>query len=271
MHDIHPTAVVDPAANLDADVKIGPLCHVGPSVTLGQGTQLISHVSILGPTEIGRENTIWPHATLGGAPQDLKYNGEPTRLIVGDHNDIREGVTMHRGTNHDDGTTRVGSHSLIMAYAHVAHDCVVGDRLVIGNSVNLGGHICIEDHVIIGGAAAVHPFLTIAQHAYIGGMTRLVHDVPPFMILEGNPATVRGVNLIGLARRGFASSDIDRLKLAYKKLFSRTMNGVAGQTAEAIAELTAQFPDDPHIKALVDSIRNANKGAHGRYRECLCR
>lgn len=270
MANIHPSAVIDPGAELADGVDVGPLCYVGPDVRIGAGTRLISQVTILGPTDIGCRNTVWPHATLGGQAQDLKYKGEKTRLVVGDDNEIRENVTMHRGTAHDLGVTRVGNHNLVMAYVHIAHDCTISDDVIIASYVALAGHVRIERCAVIGGASAAHHFVTIGQYAYVGGMTRLVHDVPPFMVVEGNPATVRGANVIGLTRHGFDPETIKRLKDAYRRLF-RDMGagGRAGQTAAALTELEALHPGDETIATLVLAVRNSGSGHHGRYRESL--
>jgi UDP-N-acetylglucosamine acyltransferase len=270
MTQIHPSSVVDPKAELAADVQVGPLCHIGPGVTIGTGTQLISHVVVLGPTVVGALNMIWPQTTLGGDPQDLKYRGEPTRLIIGDHNQIRESVTMHRGTANDNGVTTIGDYNLIMAYAHVAHDCLIGNHVVIANGVALAGHIQVEDFAAIGGESAVHHFVTIGGHAYVGGMCRVVTDVPPYMLVEGSPAKVRGINSIGLTRHAFPVETVGRLKEAYKRLFRDAAEGTrVGQMSEGLAQVEKDYPDDPAIVKLVGAVRNASVGVHGRYRESL--
>ncbi len=268
MANIHPTAVVDPKAELAQDVEIGPLCHVGPHVTIGAGTRLLSHVAVLGPTVIGCNNRIWPQATLGGEPQDHKYRGGPTQLIIGDHNEIRESVTIHRGTENDESVTKIGNNNLVMCYSHIAHDCVIHDRVTIANGVGLAGHIHIESDVNIGAETGVHHFVSMGQYCYVGGMSRLVHDVPPYMIAEGSPARVRGVNLIGLARHEFPTETIERLKTACKRLFRNDDNGV-GNITQGIAELEKELPNDPHIANLILAIRNSTSGIHGRYREGL--
>lgn len=270
MAKIHPAAVVDPNAELDADVEVGPFCYVGPNVSIGSGTRLISHVSILGPTTIGQGNRIWPQTVLGGEPQDTKYKNGPTQLIIGDGNEFRESVTAHRGTEVDRGVTRVGDHNLIMAYAHVAHDCIIADHVILANGVALAGHILIEAHANIGGLVGCHHFLTIGKHAFVGGMARLVSDVPPFMIVEGNPAKVRGVNTIGLARHGFDDEAVDHLRDAYKRLFKNASDGTGvGQMAESLDQLEHDYPNDENVTSLIQSIRNASAGIHGRYRESL--
>lgn len=269
MPEIHPLAVVDPKAKLADDVRIGPFCHVGPKAVLGSGTRLVSHVTILGRTTLGENNTVWPQATLGGDPQDLKFQGEDSQLIIGSHNEIRESVTIHKGTANDHGITTVGDHNLIMAYSHMGHDCIVGNHCVIANTVQLAGHVVLEDHVIIGGATAVHHFATIGQHAFVGGMTRAINDVPPFMIAEGNPSSVRSVNSIGLTRRGFSPESIAALKDCWKRLYRRSSTQTTGQTASVLEDLEDAYPHDACVLALVAHIRRAAQGTFGRYREKL--
>jgi len=294
MTQIHPTAVVDPHAAIDPSVEVGPYCVIGRDVRIGAGTRLVAHVTILGHTEIGRDNTIWPQAVLGGEPQDLKYHGEASRLIVGDNNDIREQVTMHVGTANGGWETRVGSDNMIMVGAHVAHDCRVGDHVLIANAVQLAGHVVVEDHAVVAGASAVHHFTTIGRHAYVAGMTRVVRDVPPFMLFEGDPGRVRSVNVIGLQRHGFEEDAIRRLKDAYRRLY-RQGNGaprrdaadapcstpdcqdqahapareVEGQrnSVTVLDELIGEYPDDECIGLLVGFIRRTMVGTFGRYRE----
>jgi len=270
MAHIHPASVVEDGADLADDVEIGPFCHIHGGVSIGAGTRLMSHVTVHSGTTIGAYNTIWPYAMIGADPQDLKYQGEPSELIIGDCNQIRESTSIHRGTAGDQNVTRIGSHNLIMAYAHVGHDCILGDHLLITNAVQLAGHILVEDHAAIGGASAVHHFVTIGQYAYIGGMTRIVHDVPPFMFVEGNPAKVRGVNVIGLRRHTFPEATEEHLKDAWRRLYKRTTqpNGV-GEFSTALRSLESDYAEDWCIRALIDAIRRSEDGVHGRYRECL--
>lgn len=268
MPDIDPTAIVDSNAVIADDVQVGPFCRVGPGVTLGGGTRLVSHVSVLGRTTLGKGNTVWPFASLGGDPQDLKYNGEDTQLIIGNDNDIREGVTIHKGTEADRGVTTVGDGNLIMAYAHIGHDCIVGNRIVITNAVQLAGHVRIEDHVGIGGGAGLHHFVTVGRYAFIGGMSRIVADVPPFMFVEGHPARVRSVNTVGLTRHGFDDDVQELLKEAWRMLFKKPAEdeGV-GHSHEAMIELTRDHGDKWYIRELVDFLKQSSKGTYGRYRE----
>ncbi len=270
MPTIHDSSVVEDGATLAEDVVIGPFCRVGPQTTLGPGTRLVSHVCVLGRTTLGTDNTVWPFTTLGADPQDLKFKGEDSELIIGDHNDIRENVTIHKGTHNDQSVTTVGDHNLIMAYAHLGHDCVVGNHTVICNGVQFAGHVHIDDHATVGGATACHHFVTIGQYAYVGGMTRIVYDVPPFMIAEGNPSRIRGVNAIGLKRHGFSPDDEKCLKEAWKVLFKRASEDTGGASFTALDELDAQYNGNWMVKALTDAIRKSTlNGAHGRYREGL--
>ncbi len=270
MPTIHPSSVIEPGAQLAVDVVVGPFCYVGPKVTLGPRTRLVSHVTILGRTTLGAGNVVWPQAVLGGDPQDLKFKGEDSQLIIGDGNEIRESATIHKGTANGGGVTRIGHRNLIMAYVHLGHDCIVADHCIIANAVQCAGHIHIHHHANIGGATAIHHFVTIGHYAYVGGLSRIVHDVPPFMVVEGNPQRVRGVNVIGLTRHGFTDLDKDHLKDAWRHIFRHNVenNGV-GATARAVTEVESRYPDDPHIAALLLAIRNTTAGTHGRYLEAL--
>ncbi len=273
MPRIHPTAVVDPAAQIADDAQVGPLCHVGPHVTIDAGTRLVSHVAVLGHTTIGKHNTLWPGAVIGGDPQDLKFRGEVSYLVVGDHNDIRECVTMSCGTANGGLHTRVGDDNLIMAYTHVGHDCVIGSHVILSNAVQLAGHIHVQDHANVGGATALHHYVTVGQYAFVGGMTRVVHDAPPFMIVEGNPASVRALNTIGLRRHNFDAQSIERLKIAFRLLYrGGAVDPGSDQSAvpavsDSLAKLQAQFPDDECIRILVDFTRRSMIGSFGRFRE----
>lgn len=274
MTRIHPTAVVEPGAEIADGVIIGPFCYVGADVALGRDTRLVAHVTVLGHTTLGVGNTVWPQATLGADPQDLKYRGEQTRLIIGDHNEIRESVTIHLGTENGGGVTRVGNENLFMVGIHIAHDCVIGNHVVLANSVHLAGHICIRDHVVISGATAVHHYVTIGQYAFIGGMTRIVHDAIPFMIHEGNPSKVRGVNTIGLTRHQFPDHTVNNLKEVYRRLYRNTSdNGdnspSGGSMAENLAMVENDYTDDECVGILVEFMRNSSIGLFGRYRESI--
>ena len=269
MSHIHPTAVIEPGAKIASNASIGPYCYVGPMVTLGPGTRLIAHATVLGHTTLGRDNTVWPYAAVGGDPQDLKYRGEDSTLVIGDHNTIRESVTIHVGTNNGGGITKIGNDNLLMVGTHIAHDCLIGNHVILANSVHLAGHIVVEDHVVVSGATGLHHYVTLGQYAFIGGMTRIVHDAPPFMIVEGNPSTVRGVNAIGLNRHQFPDATIDRLKDAYRRLFRKNAENVGSTMAENLDRLEADYGDDECVALLVRFIRNSSIGLFGRYRESL--
>lgn len=270
MPTIHPTAIVEEGATLGEGVVIGPQCHVGPSVTLGQGTELKANVCVYGNTSLGQRCVVWPGAVLGGDPQDLKYAGEDSRLVIGDRNEIREHVTIHKGTDADTGVTTLGSDNLIMAYAHIAHDCVVGSHVVITNTVQLAGHVLVEDHAAIGGASAVHHFVTIGAYAFVAGMTRVVHDVPPYMFVEGNPAKVRAVNSVAVQRHGLGKKALDALKHAWRLLYKNIAEGEGiGQTNAALAELEQAYPSHPQVQRVIQSVKQSTAGTFGRYRESL--
>ena len=215
---IHPTAIIDPSAEIAEGVEIGAYSIVGANVSIGKGSVLKSHVVIDGYTRIGENNTFFPFAAIGQVTQDLKYNGEPTSLEIGNHNTFRENTTVHRGT-HEEIPTRIGDHNLFLCYAHVAHDCQIGNHCILSNNGTLGGHCIVGDYAIVSGLSAVHQFTNIGEHSLIGGCSKIVQDVPPFMIIDGFPATVRSPNLVGLQRRGFSDDARRAIKNAYKKLF----------------------------------------------------
>ena len=253
---IHPTAIVSPLAQIGNHVRIGPLCVVGANVELGDECVLHSHVVLEGHAKFGRGNEFFPFAVVGGKSQDLKYGGEPTYLEVGDHNVFRENCTVHRGSQ-EDLPTRIGSHNLLLCYSHVAHDCQLGNHIILSNSVGLAGHIVVEDYVIMSGLAAAHQFCRLGAHSIIGGLSKIVQDVAPFTIVDGNPASTRGLNLVGLQRRGFAEEDLRALKSAYKKLFLKK----EGNLANAISSLKATHAaDTPQVAHLIHFIENSERG-----------
>lgn len=221
MSFIHPSAVVEPGAELGAGVHVGPFCHVGPEVVLGDNVRLESHVVVAGLTEVGEGTQIFPFASIGHPPQDLKYKGERSRLVVGKRNRIRENVTMNPGTEGGGMLTSTGDDCLIMACAHIAHDCHLGNNVIIVNNVLLGGHIEIGDFVVVGGGAAVHQFVRIGPHAMIGGMSGVENDVIPYGMVIGNRAHLGGLNLVGLKRRGFDREAIHQLRAAYRLMFAQ--------------------------------------------------
>lgn len=251
---IHPTAAVSPEARLADDVEIGPWCTVGPGVELGPGCRLISHVVLQGPSRFGARNLFHPFCSIGGKTQDLKYTGEPTHLHVGDDNEFREYVTVNRGTSPGE-TTLIGSRNHFLAYAHIAHNCTVGNGCVFSNNGTLAGHVTVGDHVVIGGLAAVHQFCRIGDHALVGGCTKIVQDVPPYIIADGNPAQPRSINLVGLQRRGFPDETIRQLRQAFKILYASNKN-----TSQALAELESFAPDSAEITTLITFIRASARG-----------
>jgi UDP-N-acetylglucosamine acyltransferase len=254
MPAIHPTAVVDPTALIGPSTTIGPYSVIGAGVTLGEGCRVHNHVSIAGPTHIGDGNEFYPFCSIGQRSQDLKYKEEPTYLEIGNHNTFREFVTVNRGTA-PESVTRIGSHGTFLAYAHVAHDCTVGSHVIFSNNGTLAGHVTVGDHAVIGGLSGVHQFCRIGDHAIIGGCTKIVQDVPPFLIADGNPAEVRGVNMIGLERRGFTSESIRELREAYKIIYRSNRN-----TAQALEQLREQFPKSDAVGALVAFITSSDRG-----------
>ena len=253
---IHPTAIVSPAAKLGRNVRVGPYCIIGANVEVGDDCVLHSHVVLEGHSTFGRGNEFFPFSMLGGKTQDLKYIGEPTYLEVGDNNVFRENVTVHRGT-FAELPTRIGSNNLLLCYSHVAHDCQLGNHIILSNSVGIAGHIIIEDHAIVSGMAAVHQFCRIGRHAIVGGVSKVVQDVPPFMIVDGNPANVRGLNMVGLQRRGFSEDDIKHLKAAYKKLFLKK----DGNLTTSLSSLKATHAaDTPQVAHLIKFIEESQRG-----------
>lgn len=251
---IHPTAIIHPDAQIGADCQIGPYCVIGQHVVLGDGCQLHSHVVIDGHTKLGRENVIFPFASIGLKTQDLKWKGGITRTEIGDHNTFREGVTIHSATN-DGDATRVGSHNNLLAYTHVAHDCQLGDQIIMSNSAALAGHCIVEDHVIIGGYAAVHQFCRLGKMAMIGGCSKVVQDIPPFMIGDGNPAETRTINKIGLERNDFSEEAQTALRQAYKLLFREGLT-----IANAIERMEKELPALPEVQHLISFVRKSERG-----------
>ncbi len=257
---IHETAFVDASAGIGSDVEIGPFCIIGPHVTLGDGTLLRNNVTILESTRLGAGNEVYPFAVLGGAPQDLKFDGEQSWVEIGDRNVIREYVTINRGTTHGGGKTIVGDGCLIMAYAHVAHDCVIGDEVIISNAGTLGGHIHVGRKAIISGLVAIHHFVTVGELAFLGGCSKVVSDAPPYMMTVGSPARVRAVNAVGLKRAGIAEESIAGLKDAYVKLFHKKAN-----KTRAMAELEEERDGlCDEVKALLDFLQASYAGKKGR-------
>jgi len=259
MAQVHPTAVVEPGAELAASASVGPYAVIGAGVKVGEGTSIGPHALIEGPTTIGRDNRIHGHVSLGGAPQDMKYRGEPTELVIGDRNTIREFCTFNRGTTQDTGITRVGSDNWIMAYVHIAHDVQVGDRTILANNATLAGHVQVGDWVIVGGLTGVHQFCKIGAHAMTGFQSHVSQDVPPFMMVSGNPLGVHGFNIEGLRRRGFSRERIAQVKQMHRLLYR---DGLALEAARAaIGELRGKVEDgDADIALLLDFLAASTRG-----------
>ena len=250
MGGVHATAIVDPQARLGAGVEIGPFCVVGADVALDENVILHSHVVVEGHTSIGARCQIFPFASIGHRPQDLKYAGEPSELIIGSDNMLREHVTMNPGTEGGGMVTRVGDGGLFMVGAHVAHDCEIGDRVILANNATLGGHVVVEDGAIIGGLSAIHQFVRIGRHAMIGGMSGVEHDVIPYGLATGERARLQGLNLVGLKRHGLGRADIRTLSEAYARLF-----GPENTLAERVERLAVDFGDSASVAEIVAFVR----------------
>ncbi len=248
-------AIIDPTAKLGANVKIGPWSIIGAGVEIGDDCEISSHVIIKGPTRIGKRNRIFQFASVGEDPSDKKFHGEITCLEIGDDNVIREGATIHRGTEIGGGVTRIGSNNLFMPYTHVAHDCIVGNNTIFSNNAAISGHVIVEDWVILGGFAGVYQFLRIGAHSFIGAQTHVNMDVPAYIMVNGSPPEVKGINTTGLERRGFSKESIQLLRKAFKILYRH------GNTLdEALAELETLAPGLPELATLIDSVRASTKG-----------
>ncbi len=266
MPNIHPTAFVAPGAELDEDVTVGPFCYLGQRVRVGKGTKFGPHVAVQSRTTIGENNHFVGQSAIGGLPQDLKYAGEESGLVIGNGNIVREFVTINIGTASGAWVTSIGDRNLIMACAHVAHDCVLEDEIILGNNVLLAGHVRIESQAIIAGGTAVNHFVTIGTQAMVGGMARVVQDLPPFMIAEGAPARARGVNVIGLRRRGIVPEAVAQLREAFRRLMADDT-----PMTVALAEMEARSDLYPETKRLISFLRDMERGFQGRYRESLRR
>lgn len=248
-------ADIHPDARIASDVEIGPWTLVGPEVEIESGCRIASHVVIKGPTRIGRNNRIFQFATVGDECQDKKYRGEPTRLEIGDNNIIREGCTLHRGTVQDQGITRIGSDNLLMAYVHVAHDCIVGDHTVLANNVALAGHVTVGDHAILGGFTGVHQFCQVGAHVMIGTGSSVLQDVPAYLMVSGNKAEPHGINVEGLRRRGFSKAAVQNLRKAYKLLYRQGL-----RVEEALQQMQPLAADTPEVQLLIDSVQHSSRG-----------
>jgi UDP-N-acetylglucosamine acyltransferase len=251
MPEIHPTAVVAKGAKLGASTKIGPFCHVGPHVELGDRVELISHVALAGRTAVGEGTRIFPFASIGHPPQDLKYKGEESRLVIGRDNVIREHVTMNPGTAGGGMVTRIGDRCLFMVGVHVAHDCIIGDEVIMANNATLAGHVVIGDYAVFGGLSAVHQFVRIGQYAMVGGVTGVERDVIPYGSVMGDRARLGGLNIVGMQRRGFSRDEIQALRQAYQMLFE----GENGTFAERLEAVAARFPGMRPVEDVLRFVR----------------
>jgi UDP-N-acetylglucosamine acyltransferase len=255
MRKIHDTALVDRNAQLDSDVEIGPYSVIGPQVKIGKGTRISAHVVVEGRTTIGQGNVIFPFATVGTAPQDLKYKGEASELIIGNGNTIREYASLNPGTQGGGMVTRVGDFNLLMMYCHIAHDCTLGNRNIIANGATLGGHVVVEDFVIVGGLVGIHQFVRLGTGALIGAGSMVSMDVPPFCNATGDRARLRGLNVEGMKRRGFDKARIDAVRKAYRVMFQSKL-----KTKEALARVGQEIPASDEVKCLVSFVANSQRG-----------
>lgn len=252
---IDPLAVIDPSAVIADGVEIGPWTIIGPNVEIGEGTVIGPHVIVRGPTKIGKNNKIFQFSSIGEECQDKKYADEPTHLIIGDNNIIREACTFHRGTTQDEGLTKVGSHNLFMVNTHIAHDVIVGDHCIMANDTNVAGHVHIGDYVILGGATQVHQFCKIGSHSMTGAGSVVLKDIPAYVICNGYPVEPHGINIEGLKRRGFEKSSIQLLRKAYKALYRQTLT-----LDEALKEIALLAEQDESVKVLLESLEQSTRG-----------
>lgn len=251
---VHPTAIVDPDAHLGQGTSVGPFCIIGPNVSLGHDCWLQHHVTLAGPMRGGDGNKFYAYCSIGQQSQDLKYGGEPTYLEIGDGNTFREFVTVNRSTKRD-GKTRIGHGGNFLAYSHIGHDCVVGDTVIFSNNGTLAGHVQVGDHVIMGGLTAVHQFCRIGRFAITGGCSKIVQDVPPFMIADGNPAEIRGVNLVGMERNNFSAETVKMIKEAYRLIYRSNYN-----TRQAIEAMKSELSQENEITQIIEFIETSERG-----------
>jgi len=252
--EIHDTAIVHAGARIGKDVSIGPYSIIGEHVEIGDGCSIGSCARIEGRTTFGKNNRVFHGAAIGSIPQDLKYRGADSLVTIGDDNIFREFVTINMATG-DGESTVIGDKNLLMAYVHVAHNCIIGDNIILANSVNLAGHVIVEDYTIIGGVVPVHQFVTIGSHSFIGGGSRIAKDIPPFVKVAGNPPRIGGINIVGLRRRGFTNEQLVQIKTAYRYLYRSELN-----VTQAIEKIKSELPDTPEIRMLIEFIRNSRRG-----------
>ncbi len=252
---IHPTSIVDPKAEIDTDIEIGPFCFIKKGVKIKKGTKLLSNVIVEGSTEIGKNCTIYPFTSIGLPPQDIKYKREKTKLIIGNNNIVREYITIHRASLDGDGITSVGNNNFLMAYVHIAHDCKIGKNIIMANAATLAGHVLVEDNCVIGGLAAIHQYTRIGRYSMVGGFSGIGQDIPPYMIASGARARLFGPNTIGLKRHGFSESAINTIKKAYRILFreKRTLK-------DALKKIQSDLPATEEIKYLIEFIEKNKRG-----------
>jgi len=254
--NVHPTAIIHPGAQLASNVTVGPFSIIGENVELGEGTEVMSHVVIDGHTRLGKNNRVYPYTTVGLAPQDLKYGGEPTRVEIGDGNTIRESVTIHRGTVEGEGVTRIGNHNLLMAYVHIAHDCVLGNHIIMANGASLAGHVDIQDHATVGAFTMIHQFCRIGAYSFLGSATLVNQDILPYSKTSApRPVEVYGSNRLGLERRGIPKEDLKDLEAAFRLLTRSKLN-----TTQALEAIEARGFQSPHVKVLVEFIKSSQRG-----------
>jgi UDP-N-acetylglucosamine acyltransferase len=252
--EIHATAVVDAKAEIGAGTTVGPYCVIGADVVLGEHCWLQNHVTLMGPMRAGARNKFYAYCSIGQQTQDLKYQGEPTYLEIGDENTFREFVTVNRSTS-SEGKTRVGNRGNFLAYSHIGHDCTVGDSVIFSNNGTLAGHVQVGDHAVMGGLSAVHQFCRIGRFAIIGGCSKIVQDIPPFMIADGNPAEIRGVNLVGLERKGFPPESVKLIKEAFRLIYRSKYN-----TRQAIEAMRKELPPSEEVGQIVEFIEQTERG-----------
>ncbi|MFO7446407.1 MAG: acyl-ACP--UDP-N-acetylglucosamine O-acyltransferase [Ignavibacteriaceae bacterium] len=254
MPKIHPSSVVSSKAQISADAEIGPFCFIEDDVIIGSGTKLLNNVTVYNGARIGENNLLFPGSVISAIPQDLKFGGEITEAVIGNNNRIRECVTVNRGTSYS-GSTIVGNNCLLMAYSHVAHDCIIGDNCILANSVALGGHVTLEEYTILGGLVGVHQFVKVGRHCMIGAHSMLVKDVPPFTLFSGDPLHYKGLNITGLKRRDFSSDKIELLKKVYHIIYSSGLN-----VTQSIEKLKKDFKQEPEIPYIISFIESSSRG-----------